>query len=74
MAEVHVTPHESGEGWSVIDSRAPGQSYEDSSHNTQSEAEARARVLLEAHEAGGELILHGKDSTVRNTTHIDYKP
>lgn len=73
VSEVHVVPHETGEGWQVIDNRA-GLDYKDSSYDTQDEAVARARTLLEANESGGELVLHGKDGKVRDTTHIDYKP
>lgn len=72
VSEVHVVPHESGEGWQVIDSRAPGRAYNDSAWDTKEDAEIRARKILGDHQAGGQLIVHKKDSTVQSNVRVDY--
>lgn len=57
----HVVPNPNG-GWDV---KAPGASRASSHHNTQADAQARAREIV--HNAGGgELITHGRDSQIRD--------
>lgn len=60
--ERHVVPKSTG-GWDV---RKPGAARASSHHQTQSEAEARAKQVL-AGDRGGEAVIHGRDGRIRDS-------
>jgi hypothetical protein len=62
--ETHVIPSDGA--WDVVQ---PGRGGKESRHETQKEAEKRARKLLwEA--GGGELIIHGRDGLIRESDSV----
>lgn len=67
MNDIHVVPNEHDE-WSVADTASPERPV--STHTTQKEAVAAARLHLEQN-GGGDLTLHAKDGTPRDTTHVE---
>ena len=60
--ERHVVRNPKG-GWDVT---KPGASRSSSHHDTQAEAEARAKEIL-AHSGGGEAVIHGQDGRIRDS-------
>lgn len=60
--ERHVVPN-SGGGWDV---RKPGAARASSHHDTQRQAEARAKEIL-AGNHGGEAVIHGRDGRIRDS-------
>ena len=58
----HVVPHREG-GWDV---RKPGAERASSHHETQREAEQRAKEILE-NAGGGEAVIHGRDGRIRDS-------
>lgn len=62
MARRHVVPNPSG-GWSV---KKPGASKSSSNHETQREAEKRAKEIV-GHIGGGEVVIHGVDGRIRDS-------
>jgi hypothetical protein len=58
----HVVPNRGG-GWDV---KKPGASRASSHHDTQAEAEARAKEIL-ARSGGGEAVIHGQDGRIRDS-------
>jgi len=60
--ERHVVPNPEG-GWDVT---KPGASRASSHHDTQSEAEARAKEIV-GNAGGGEAVIHGRDGRVRDS-------
>ncbi len=59
--ERHVVPNPDG-GWDV---KAPHASRASSHHDTQDEAEARAKEILGNLAGGGEAVVHGADGKIR---------
>jgi hypothetical protein len=61
----HVVPVPGG-GWNVV---KPGAKRISSHHDTEAQAEARARdIVVKA--GGGEIVIHRPDGTVRRTDPI----
>jgi len=60
--ERHVVPNPKG-GWDV---RAPKASRSSSHHDTQAEAEARAKQILSKN-GGGEAIIHDQKGKIRDS-------
>jgi hypothetical protein len=60
--ERHVVPNPKG-GWDV---KKPGAERASSHHETQAEAEARAKEIL-AGAGGGEAVIHGQDGRIRDS-------
>ncbi len=58
----HVVPNRQG-GWDV---RKPKSDRASSHHDTQAEAEARAKEIL-ARSGGGEAVIHGQDGKIRDS-------
>lgn len=58
----HVVRNLSG-GWDV---KKPGSTRASSSHETQIEAEARAKQIL-GNSGGGEVVIHGVDGKIRDS-------
>jgi len=58
----HVVPSPKG-GWNV---KKPGADRASSHHNTQREAEARAKDIV-ANAGGGEVRIHGRDGRIRDS-------
>lgn len=65
MPERHVVPDRDGGGWRIIGAEVP-----DKHTSTQAEAIEKAREDLERG-GGGELHVHGIDSSVRETVTIE---
>jgi hypothetical protein len=59
--ERHVVPSPDG-GWDVV---KPGSSRASSHHDTQAQAEARAKEIL-GNIGGGEAVIHGRDNKIRD--------
>ncbi len=59
--ERHVVPNPDG-GWDVV---KPGSSRASSHHDTQAQAEARAKEIL-GNTGGGEAVIHGRDNKIRD--------
>ena len=60
--ERHIVPNHDG-GWDV---RKPGASRVSSHHETQAEAEKRAKEIL-SHSGGGEAIIHNQKGQIRDS-------
>ena len=60
--ERHIVPNPEG-GWDVT---KPGASRASSHHDTQSQAEARAKEIV-GNAGGGEAVIHGRDGRVRDS-------
>jgi len=60
--ERHVVPN-SGGGWDV---KKPNASRASSHHDTQAQAEARAKGIV-ARAGGGEVVIHGADGRIRDS-------
>ena len=58
----HVVPNPDG-GWDV---KKPGAERASSHHNTQREAEQRAKEIL-GNAGGGEAVTHGRDGKIRDS-------
>lgn len=58
----HVVPNPNG-GWDV---KAPGAERASSHHDTQAQAEARAKEIV-ANAGGGEVRIHGRDGRIRDS-------
>ncbi|MEX2324049.1 MAG: DUF2188 domain-containing protein [Acidimicrobiia bacterium] len=58
----HVVPNPEG-GWDVV---APNAKRVSSHHDTQSEAELRAKDIVR-NAGGGEVRIHGRDGRVRDS-------
>lgn len=58
----HVVPNPGG-GWDV---KKPHADRASSHHDTQAEAESRAKEILE-NVGGGEAVIHGRDGQIRDT-------
>ena len=58
----HVVP-DPDSGWNV---KAPGASRSSSHHDTQAEAEARAKEIV-GNRGGGEVVIHGRDGRIRDS-------
>lgn len=58
----HVVPNPQG-GWDI---KKPGSSRASSHHDTQAEAEARAKQIL-AGSGGGEVVIHGREGKIRDS-------
>ena len=58
----HVVPNPSG-GWDV---KAPGAKRASSHHETQRQAETRAKDIV-GNIGGGEVRIHGKDGRIRDS-------
>ena len=58
----HVVPNPKG-GWAV---KQPGARRASSHHQTQREAESRAKEIVE-HRGGGEVRIHGRDGRIRDS-------
>ena len=63
--EQHVVPNPSG-GWDV---KKPGAPRASSHHNTQAEAEARAKEILR-NAGGGEVVIHNRQGRIRDSDTI----
>ena len=61
--ERHVVPDEDG-GWNVV---APGSERASSHHDTQAQAEDRAREIVGKLPGGGEVVIHGRDGRIRDS-------
>ena len=61
----HVVPNPDG-GWDV---RAPGANRASSHHNTQADAERRAKEIVR-NAGGGEVRIHGRDGRIRDSDTI----
>lgn len=61
QSQRHVVPDPEG-GWNV---KAPNASKASSHHQTQKEAEARAKEIV-ANAGGGEVTIHGKGGQIRD--------
>jgi len=59
--ERHVVPNPKG-GWDV---KAPKANRSSSHHDTQAEAEARAKEILAR--IGGEVVIHDKEGKIRDS-------
>lgn len=62
MTARHVVPNPDG-GWDV---KAPASERASSHHDTQSEAEARAKEIV-GNAGGGEVRIHGRDGRIRDS-------
>ena len=60
--ERHVVRNPDG-GWDV---KKPGASRASSHHETQAEAEIRAKDIL-SNDGGGEAVIHGRDGKIRDS-------
>ena len=60
--ERHILPNPSG-GWDV---KKPGSGRASSHHDTQAEAEMRAKEIL-GNDGGGEAVIHGRDGKIRDS-------
>ena len=60
--ERHIVSNPNG-GWDV---KKPGSSRASSHHDTQAEAEARAKEIL-GRDGGGEAVIHGLDGKIRDS-------
>ncbi|MBI4295355.1 MAG: DUF2188 domain-containing protein [Chloroflexi bacterium] len=60
--ERHVVPNPKG-GWNVEN---PEGSRSSSHHDTQAEAEARAKEIL-ARNGGGEVVIHDREGKIRDS-------
>jgi hypothetical protein len=60
--ERHIVPNPDG-GWDV---EAPDAIRASSHHDTQAEAEARAKEILR-NLGGGEAVIHGRDGRIRDS-------
>lgn len=60
--ERHVVPSPKG-GWDV---RKPSAAKASSHHETQAEAEARAKQIL-ARRGGGEVVIHDREGKIRDS-------
>jgi hypothetical protein len=60
--ELHVVPNSKG-GWDV---KKPNADRVSSHHETQSEAEARAKDML-ARGGGGEVVIHNREGKIRDS-------
>ena len=58
----HVVPNPGG-GWDV---KAPGAGRASSHHDTQAEAEKRAKEIV-GNRGGGEVRIHGRDGRIRDS-------
>lgn len=58
----HVVPNPDG-GWDV---KAPGAKRASSHHETQSDAERRAKEIVR-NEGGGEVVIHRPDGQIRDS-------
>lgn len=58
----HVVPNPAG-GWDV---KQPGADRASSHHDTQSDAEARAKEIL-SRSGGGEAVIHSRDGSIRDS-------
>jgi len=58
----HVVPNPDG-GWDV---KAPGAGRASTHHNTQAEAEHRAKEIVR-NNGGGEVRIHGQDGRIRDS-------
>lgn len=58
----HVVPNSSG-GWDV---KEPGADRASSHHDTQKDAEARAKEIV-GRAGGGEVRIHGRDGRIRDS-------
>ena len=58
----HVVPNPKG-GWDV---KAPGAKRASSHHDRQSEAESRAKTIVN-NRGGGEVRTHGRDGRIRDS-------
>ncbi|HXG44987.1 MAG TPA: DUF2188 domain-containing protein [Gemmatimonadales bacterium] len=58
----HVVPNPKG-GWDV---KKPGSGRASSHHETQADAERRAKEIL-GNAGGGEVVIHRPDGTIRDT-------
>ena len=65
----HVVPNPEG-GWDV---RKPSAQRVSSHHNTQAEAEARAKEIL-TNLGGGEAVIHGRDGRIRDSDTVAPAP
>ncbi len=63
--ERHVVPNPDG-GWDVV---APAAARVSSHHDTQAEAITRGRQIVQ-NAGGGELRIHGRDGTIRDSDTI----
>ena len=59
--ERHVVPNPKG-GWDV---KAPKANRSSSHHDTQAEAEVRAKEILAR--SGGEVVIHDKEGKIRDS-------
>jgi len=62
MSNRHVVPNPDG-GWDV---KAPGATRSSSHHDTQKEAETRAKEIV-GNAGGGEVRIHGRDGRIRDS-------
>jgi hypothetical protein len=62
MSNRHVVPNPDG-GWDV---KAPGATRSSSHHDTQKEAEKRAKEIV-GNAGGGEVRIHGRDGRIRDS-------
>lgn len=60
--ERHIVPHPNG-GWDV---KKPNADRASSHHETQREAEARAKEIL-THNGGGEAVIHDREGKIRDS-------
>lgn len=58
----HVVPNADG-GWDV---KAPGAGRASSHHDTQADAERRAKEIVR-NQGGGEVRIHGRDGRIRDS-------
>lgn len=58
----HVVPNPDG-GWDV---KKPGADRASTHHDTQSEAERRAKEIV-GNVGGGEVVIHGRDGRIRDS-------
>ena len=58
----HVVPNAEG-GWDV---KAPGATRASSHHDTQAQAESRAKEIV-GNQGGGEVRIHGRDGRIRDS-------
>ncbi|MCZ7664810.1 MAG: DUF2188 domain-containing protein [Thermoleophilia bacterium] len=62
MERRHVVPNPKG-GWDV---KGPNAERASSHHDTQSEAEARAKQIV-GRGGGGEVVIHNRQGVIRDT-------
>ena len=60
--ERHIVPNPKG-GWNV---QKPGADRASSHHDTQAEAEARAKEIL-TRNGGGEAVIHDREGKIRDS-------